>query len=158
MTQSLRALKALALPLLLGAVGSSTAQTPAGQRLVVDITGGISQPMPIAIPAMPTPAQASTSAGDTPPLGTRVAGGITPGLQGSGLFTPLGPGSLRPVAFPQVAAPDFTFWTTTGAQALVQGSVTATGDGSLSVDCYLYDVFAHQTLAHQIYTVKPEFW
>ena len=61
----------------------------------------------------------------------------------------IGPGSLRPVAFPQVAAPDFTFWTTTGAQALVQGSVRANPNGSLTVGCYLYDVFAKTLMVQQ---------
>ena len=37
----------------------------AGQRLTVDISGGISQPMPIAIPAMPTPSPLQTPAGST---------------------------------------------------------------------------------------------
>jgi TolB protein len=131
---------------------------PAASQIKVDITGGISQPMPIAIPAMPTPAQASTSAGDTVSLGSRIADVVTADLKGSGLFSPLGPGSLRPVAFPQVAAPDFTFWTTTGAQALVQGAVRANPNGSLTVDCYLYDVFAKSVLTHQDFTVRPEFW
>ena len=103
---------------------------PAASQIKVDITGGLSQPMPIAIPAMPTPASVSTPAGDTAALGSRVAEVITADLKGSGLFTPLGPGSLRPVAMPQVAAPDFTFWTTTGAQALVQGSVRANANGT----------------------------
>ena len=130
----------------------------ASAQIKVDITGGISQPMPIAIPAMPTPQQASTPAGDTTSLGGRVADVITADLKNSGLFSPLGPGSLRGVAFPQVPSPDFAFWKTTGAQALVEVSVTANGNGTLSVDCYLFDVFAKQALAHQIYTVKPEFW
>ncbi len=158
MTHSMRALKGMALPLLLAAVGPSAAQTPPGQRLVVDVTGGISQPMPIAIPAMPTPASVPTPAGDTGSLGTRVAEVITADLKGSGLFTPLGPGSLRPVAFPQVAAPDFTFWTTTGAQALVQGSVTANPNGSLTVGCYLYDVFAKTIMAHQDFPMSVQSW
>jgi TolB protein len=43
--------------------------TPAAAQIRVDITGGISAPMPIAIPAMPTPAQTNTAAGDTAGLG-----------------------------------------------------------------------------------------
>lgn len=60
-----------------------------GQRLVVDITGGISQPMPIAIPTMPTPASAHTAAGQTDALGQQVAQIVTNDLKGSGLFKPI---------------------------------------------------------------------
>src|SRR3954454_20743870 len=131
---------------------------PASSQIKVDITGGLSQPMPIAIPAMPTPAQTSTPDGDTAALGNRIAQVITADLKGSGLFTPLGPGSLRPVAMPQVAAPDFTFWTSTGAQALVQGSVRANGNGSLTVGCYLYDVFAKTLMVQQEFTIGAQYW
>ncbi|PZU07504.1 Tol-Pal system beta propeller repeat protein TolB [Sphingomonas sp.] len=149
---------ALALPV--------TAQTPApnapapaaGAPIRVDITGGISQPMPIAIPVMPTPASAGTAAGSTDALGAQVSQVISGDLKGSGLFTPLGAGQLRPVAFPQVTAPDYGGWLTTGAQALIQGFVQANGDGTLTVGCYLYDVFAKQELTRQGFVVKPAEW
>jgi TolB protein len=132
--------------------------TPAAAQIRVDITGGISAPMPIAIPAMPTPAQTNTAAGDTAGLGRRVAEVVTNDLKNSGLFSPLGPNALAPVAYPQVTAPDFGFWTRTGAQALVQGFVQANGDGTLTVGCYLYDVFAQTELTRQGFVVSPANW
>jgi len=129
-----------------------------GGPIRVDITGGIASPMPIAIPVMPTPAVASTAAGDTAGLGARVAEVVTADLRNSGLFQPLPAGALSPVSFPQVTAPDFPKWTATGAQALIQGFVQANGDGTLTVGCYLYDVFAHQEMTRQGFIVTPENW
>ena len=134
------------------------AATPAAAQVRVDITGGVAQPMPIAVPVMPTPAPVGTPAGDTAELGRKVAEVITNDLKNSGLFTPLGAGALRPVGFAQVTAPDYGGWATTGAQALVQGFVQANGDGSLTVGCYLYDVFAQSELTRQGYVVSPAEW
>jgi len=148
------------LPVLLLSTTAALAQVPAtqaapgagpqpGQRLIVDVTGGISQPMPIAIPAMPTPASTKTAAGLTDALGQQVA-------QGSGLFKPV-PAS-HGVSFPQVTTPEYDYWTTTGASALVQGFVQANGDGTLTVGCYIYDVFAKQELMRQGFVVSPAQW
>ncbi len=157
-------IKAAVLMLALATAG--IAQTPApppvasgaAAPLRVDITGGISQPMPIAIPAMPTPQPASTPAGNTDALGAQVADVIGNDLKGSGLFTPLAKAQLRPVDYPQVTAPDYAGWLPTGAQALVQGFVQANGDGKLTVGCYLYDVFAKTELARQGFVVAPSDW
>lgn len=134
--------------------------TPAGaqERLRVDITGGIAAPMPIAIPPMPTPSATSTAAGNTAELGRQVAEIVTNDLKNSGLFNPLPSGSLRPVSYPEVTAPNFTYWSGSGAQALVQGFVQANGDGSLTVGCYLYDVFARTELDRQGFVVTPQYW
>ncbi len=129
---------------------------PAAAQLQVDVTGGIAAPMPIAIPAMPTPVPATTPAGETGALGGRVARIVSDDLAGSGLFKPLA--SPPPVAFGQVAAPDYAVWGGTGAQALVQGFVQANGDGTLTVGCYLYDVFARSELARQGFVVRPAEW
>lgn len=129
-----------------------------GQRLTVDITGGISNKMPIAIPVMPTPSAMQTPAGSTDALGNQVSQIITNDLKNSGLFAPLPEGQLRAVSFPQVSAPDYGAWLPTGAQALVQGFVQANGDGTLTVGCYLYDVFAKSEMVRQGFVVKPSEW
>jgi TolB protein len=126
--------------------------------LEVDVVGGISAPMPIAIPVMPTPASATTLAGETGALGRQVAEIVAADLKGSGLFTPSGPAGLPAVAFPQMAAPDFSIWSGTGAQALVQGFVQANGDGKLTVGCYLYDTAAKKELTRQGFVVTPALW
>ena len=102
------------------------APAAAGQNpppLEVSVTGGISAPMPIAIPAMPTAAVAQTPAGSTDALGRQLAEIVTSDLRNSGLFSPLSPAQLRTVMFPEVQSPAFDYWGGTGAQALVQLSL-----------------------------------
>src|SRR3546814_13227221 len=70
------------------------AATTAQAQLRVDISGGLSSPMPIAIPVMPTPQPVSTPAVATNELGKRVAEVVTNDLKRSGLFRPLSAGSL----------------------------------------------------------------
>jgi TolB protein len=127
-------------------------------QLVVDVTGGQRAALPIAVPYMPTPQAADTAAGNTGALGRQVAEIVTADLRNSGLFTPIGPSGLAPVSFPQVTAPDFGYFSTTGAQNLVQGFVQANPNGSLTVGCYLYDVAAQSELARQGYVVQPRDW
>ena len=151
----------LALPLLALSVPamSQEAPPPSGPApLEVDVVGGISAPMPIAIPVMPTPSSASTAAGETAALGRQVAEIVANDLRNSGLFRPIGPAGLPAVGYNQVTAPDFGYWGGTGAQALVQGFVQANGDGTLTVGCYLYDVFAKTELARQGFVVTPQYW
>jgi TolB protein len=151
-----------------GPAAAQEAQTPASTSrpqeqqgeggLVVDIEGGVSAPMPIAIPAMPTAQIVSTPAGSTDVLGRQMAEIIATDLRNSGLFTPLGASQLRPVGFQEVNAPQFDYWGGTGAQALVQGFVRANGDGNLTVGCYLYDVSSKAELTRSGFVVPPSDW
>src|SRR3546814_13631515 len=58
---------------LLGLMG--LAELPAQAQLRVDISGGLSAPMPNAIPVMPTPQPESTPAGPTADTGHQVSQG-----------------------------------------------------------------------------------
>lgn len=133
-------------------------QPPASAPIEVDVTGGMSAPTPIAIPVMPTPADTPTAAGRTAALGHQVADVIAADLKSSGLFSPLAPDKLAPVSTDQVIAPDFTIWGATGASALIEGSVRANADGSLTIGCYLYDVITKTELTRQGYNVSPRDW
>jgi len=124
----------------------------------VRVGEGVTTALPIAIPVMPTPAAADTPAGNTQALGQQVAQIVATDLGNSGLFTPIGPGGLPAVSFPQVEAPDFGAFSPTGAQNLVQGFVQANGNGTLTVGCYLYDVGAQSQLARAGYVVQPRDW
>ena len=139
---------------------AAQAPTPAGggSELVVDVTGGVSAPLPIAIPVMPAVQVVQTPAGSTDALGRQLSEIITNDLRGSGLFTPLDPSRLRSVTFPEVTAPAYDYWGGTGAQALVQGYIRANGDGTLTVGCYLYDVSSRAELARQGFVVSPGEW
>ncbi|MDT9121383.1 hypothetical protein RSW84_28460, partial [Escherichia coli] len=52
---------------------AAQAQGQGQDQPVIDIVGGISAPMPIAIPAMPTSAVVDTPAGSTDVLGQKLA-------------------------------------------------------------------------------------
>ena len=118
---------------------------------------GVFTSVSVAVPAMPTPASASTPAGETGALGRQVAQIVATDLRNSGLFTATGPDGLPSVSYPQVTAPNFPAWSGT-AQTLVQGFVEAKGDGSITVGCYLYDVAAQRALAQEGFTVQPAQW
>jgi TolB protein len=156
---------ALSLAFSTAAVAQEPAQEPPAQpeegndgQLVVDVTGGRRAALPIAVPFMPTPAATDTPAGNTQALGQQVAQIVVTDLGNSGLFTPIGPGGLPSVSFPQVEAPDFGAFSSTGAQNLVQGFVQANGNGTLTVGCYLFDVSTQSQLARQGYVVQPRDW
>ncbi|WP_213980215.1 Tol-Pal system beta propeller repeat protein TolB [Sphingomonas sp. dw_22] len=135
-------------------------QTPADQDqdAVIDVIGGISAPMPIAIPVMPTNAVANTAAGSTDVLGQKLSEIITNDLRNSGLFTPIPAARLFPVAYSEVTAPAYDRWGGTGAQALVQGYIRANPNGSFTVGCYLYDVASRTELIRQGFVVSPGDW
>lgn len=137
---------------------AATGQAGTPPPLEVSVTGGISAPLPIAIPAMPTAQIVVTPAGSTDALGRQLADVMTADLRNSGLFSPLGPGALKPIDYQDVTAPQFDFWGSSGAQALVQGYIRANGDGTLTVGCYLYDVFARTELSRQGFVVAPGDW
>jgi TolB protein len=131
---------------------------PAAAQLRVDITTGVQAPMPIAVPAFPASSPAPTPAGETGALGRQVAEIVENNLRGSGLFRPVSSAGFPLVLMPQVTSPGFQQWRATNAQALVTGFVTANADGSITVGCYLYDIFAETELARQGFTVQPAGW
>ena len=135
------------------------AATPAAAVLRVDINSGIQQPMPIAVPAFATPTVAQTAAGATDALGAQVAEVIANDLKSSGLFRPIDRAAYTTtVNFNAVAAPAFPSWRTINAQALVTGFVQAQGDGSVTVGCYLYDVFSEEGLTREGFTTTAADW
>jgi len=119
---------------------------------------GVTSRIVIAVPAMGTPSAAATPAGNTEALGRQVAEIVAADLRNSELFSPNGPRGLRPVAFPQVASPDYPYFAATGAQNLVQGFVQANQDGRLTVGCYIYDVASQSQLAREGFVVQPRDW
>ncbi len=143
----------------LSALLIAIAATPAAAQLRVDINAGISKPMPIAVPAFTTPALATTAAGDTAALGRQVADVVSNDLASSGLFKPINPSAFTTaVAYADVLAPRFPNWRTVAAQALVTGFVQVNGDGTITVGCYLYDVFSEEILVREGFSTQPAFW
>lgn len=132
---------------------------PAAAQLRVDINSGISQPMPIAVPAFPATAVAATTAGTTTELGARIADVIANDLRSSGLFRPIAQAAFTTSVGPaDVLRPQFAAWRTVAAQALITGSVTANPDGGITLACYAYDVFAGEELTRQGFVTTAAGW
>ena len=157
----MRLRKPFLLPVLLSAIPAvATAQTaappPSSSPIEVDVVGGTTADVVIAVPVLPTPKVAATEAGSTEALGRQVAEVIASDLRGSGLFKPLGPSGIGAVSFPEVTAPAFDRWGS--AAALVQGFVRANGDGQLTVGCYLYDVALKSELTRKGFVIAARDW
>ncbi len=162
----------LILPLALVLAAPALAQEPqpggapaAQPAEVPGLSGAVSddsdwQDLGIAIPAFATNADVATqtSAGSTAALGFSLAQIITADLKNNGLFKPTGPATLPRPDLPQVQSPDFPGWSGKGADMLVQGYVRSSGDGQLTVGCYLYDVALKQQLAKAGWTVAAGDW
>lgn len=112
----------------------------------------------IAVPALATPQNTPTAAGDTQTLGRQIAEVITSDLERSGLYRPMGPGQVRAIQYGEVTAPNFGSWKGIGAEALVQGFVRADASGNLTVGCYLYDVDLGTEQARQGFVMPPKDW
>ncbi|WP_416908748.1 MAG: Tol-Pal system beta propeller repeat protein TolB [Polymorphobacter sp.] len=146
-------------PALILALLAAALAAPASAQLRVDINSGISQPMPIAVPAFPATAEIETAAGTTTSLGIRIADVIANDLRGSGLFRPIAPAAFTTsVTTATVLRPEFAAWRTVAAQALVTGSVTPNADGSILLACYAYDVFAGEELTRQGFITSAAGW
>jgi TolB protein len=145
--------------ILVVAGSSATAQTPpqTGQTAIeVDVVGGTTADVMIAVPPMPTPQAVTTAAGSTDDLGRRVAEVVASDLRNSGLFKPTGPAGVRAIGFAEVTAPQFASWG--NAAALVQGFVRANPGGDLTVGCYLYDVALKSELTRAGFVIQAADW
>jgi TolB protein len=113
----------------------------ASARVVVNVTQGTINPLPIAV----TDLQAQ--AGADPQVGASISDVITSDLRNSGAFRPLDPASFIQAAQAAADQPRFADWKVLNAQALVTGVVAAEPDGRLRADFRLWDVFEQTQLA-----------
>jgi len=135
---------------LLGLVIGLGALAPDAARAqsTVQITEGVVEPLPIAIPAF-------NSGGG---VGADIARVINANLERSGLFRPLDQASFIEKNLSVAVQPRFEDWKVIGAQALVNGQVTVDGDGRLRADFRLWDTFANKQLLGLQFTSTPENW
>ncbi|WP_422610594.1 Tol-Pal system beta propeller repeat protein TolB [Pararhodospirillum photometricum] len=136
--------------LVLASAGITVA--PARAELVIDITRGVTEPMPIAIPDFGGSDAQSTG------MGRDVAGVIANDLGGSGLFRVLNKAAFIE-SLPSLATqPNFANWRALSAQGLVQGEVQPTGDGRLRVSFRLWDVAAGEQVVGRALVTQSENW
>ncbi|MBI1273856.1 MAG: Tol-Pal system protein TolB [Alphaproteobacteria bacterium] len=125
---------------------------PARAELRVDITRGVVEPIPIAIPLfVGTNAQAQQ-------VGRDISQVISNNLVRSGLFTALDPRTFIQDSASLQVQPRFPDWRVLNAQALVVGKVDPQPDGRLRVEFRLWDVFAEQQMTGLAYFTVPGNW
>ena len=122
-------------------------------ELRIDITRGVSEPLPIAITSF------AGSGGRDAQMGADISKVISDDLERSGLFKPLDPrGFLQTPDQLRTGEPRYQDWKALGAQALVAGNTTTGPDGRMKVDFRLWDVAAGQYMQGLSYSASPQEW
>jgi len=101
---------------------------PAHAQLVVDVTRGFVEPLPIAVTDFyaGAPQEATT--------GKDIAAVVAGDLERSGLFRPIDQGAFIQNAASLRIAPKFADWRLINAQALISGAIELQADGRLRVE------------------------
>jgi len=120
--------------------------------LVIDITKGNVDPLPVAIPDF---YGANSSANE---LGKGIAQVITANLNRSGLFRSINPKSFIQTPESLRTRPRFADWRVLNAQALVSGQAGIQNDGRLRVEFRLWDVLAGEQMTGLVYFTTPNNW
>ncbi len=126
--------------------------TPARAELVIDITRGFVEPLPVAV---------TDFFGESPDetkVGADIAGVIAANLERSGLFRPIDKGAFIQDPNTLRAGPRFGDWRLINAQALIGGSTQVQVDGRLRVEFRLWDVFAETQMTGLAYFTTPTNW
>ncbi len=128
------------------------AAAPARAELVVDVTRGFVEPLPVAV---------TDFFGDTPEeikVGQDISGVIAANLERSGLFRPIDKGAFIQDPATLRAGPRFGDWRLINTQALISGSTQFQQDGRLRVEFRLWDVFAEIQMTGLAYFTTPSNW
>ncbi len=138
---------------LVGALGLALAVAePARADVHVDITRGIVEPIPVALPAFYGDSFQESR------VGQDIAGVIGSDLARSGLFSLVDPKAFIQDRESLLVAPRFADWRVLNAQALVVGRVSAQPDGRLKVEFRLWDVLGEQQMTGLAYFTTPANW
>lgn len=121
-------------------------------ELKIDITRGVSEPIPIAIPDFVGDDQTSSR------VGADLVRVINANLTRSGLFTSIDKRSFIQDSASLLVQPRFSDWRVINAQALVAGRVQTQSDGRLRVEFRLWDTFAENQMTGTAYFTVPQNW
>ncbi|MDD3288032.1 MAG: Tol-Pal system beta propeller repeat protein TolB [Alphaproteobacteria bacterium] len=125
---------------------------PANAEVKIDITRGVVEPIPIAIPAFHGASNSEAQ------FGHDIAKVVSNDLVRSGLFSAVDPRSFIQDMDSMLVAPRFADWRVLNAQGLVVGRIEAQPDGRLKVEFRLWDVFGEQQMAGLAYFTVPNNW
>ncbi len=119
----------------------------------LDLTRGVSEPMPIAITSFHGAAPQHRD------YATQIPQVISANLESSGLFKPVNPRAfVQNINSIATDGPRFGEWRAIGSQALVTGNVTTANDGRTRVEFRLWDVFNQKQLIGMAYMTTPQNW
>ncbi len=130
----------------------AAAVAPAQAEIRIDITRGVVEPVPIAVPPF------DGGSADGIPYGRDIAALVAEDLERSGLFRSIDPKAFIQTRLPPNALPRFGDWRVINANALIQGRAQIVNDGRLRVEFRLWDVFAEQHMAGVVYTGDRGGW
>lgn len=115
--------------------------------LRIEITEGVIEPLPYAVPAFVPSSQAANE------LSANIARVIASDLNGTGLFRQI-PDAAHISRITSFSSPvQFSDWKAINAQALIIGGVDVDGSGRVTVQFRLFDVFAGQELGQGLQLV-----
>ena len=144
-----KAYRTLILALILSALQAAGI---ARAELIIDITRGQVEPLPIAIPAfIEARPEAARYAKD-------IAAVVIADLERSGLFTAIDPRAFIERPTDLFVRPNFNNWRVLNAQALVVGRADIPADGQLRVEFRLWDIFSQQALTGVTLTTEQTNW
>jgi TolB protein len=146
------AAKAAAMAAAMFGVAYGVAAVPAKAEPVIDITRGVVEPMPIAVPVFGGANPADNQ------LGAEIARVIAADLERSGLFAPIDDRAFIQQGLTADALPRFQDWRLINAQALVAGSVKPMAGGKYSVEFRLWDVFGGSQMVGTSYNFGQQDW
>ncbi len=121
-------------------------------ELRVEMTRGVVEPIPIAIPVF------YGSNGNEAQYGRDIAQVVSNDLVRSGLFSAIDPKAYVQDADSLLIQPRFADWRVLNAQALVVGKIEGETDGRLKVEFRLWDVFGEQQMVGLAYHTVPGNW
>jgi TolB protein len=136
----------------LAAVSLTAAALPATAEPVIDITKGVVEPMPIAVPVF-----GGVNPGDSQ-LGAEISRVFAADLERSGLFAPIDDRAFIQQGLTSDVLPRFQDWRLINAQALVAGAVKPGANGKYSVEFRLWDVFGGAEMFSNSYTFTQDIW
>ncbi|MCZ6603704.1 MAG: Tol-Pal system beta propeller repeat protein TolB [Alphaproteobacteria bacterium] len=119
--------------------------------LIIDITRGVVEPVPIAVPEF------IAGSGETGQVARDIADVVRADLERSGLFRPIPPDAIYGTPGTTEVVPNFEPFRLVKAQALVVGAATIDGD-ELTVDFRLWDVFAGRSMTGLRLTAGLSSW
>lgn len=124
-----------------------TFATTAHAQLKVDVTRGVHEPLPIAVPDL---------VGDSG-LGADIAAVVAGNLERSGLFRPVDQSAFIEQISSDSQIPTFANWRQIKTQALITGSVTKSGN-KIRVAFRLWDIYGETQISGKEYNTFTTNW